>query len=300
MSEAEPGLDARGLIARGLVSDEIPGLLSPARSPLQHMLHALKQPLTGLHCSLELALVGQRTPEQYVRTLREGLELAGRMSVLVAAIGELVENQEENPQERQQARESEEDGPKPGAAGVGQREVLALDALLRQVVNELQPVAGEKQAQILLHCNVPLPVYASRHKLAGAVFRFLDSALSLTAPGGDLRIRAHPESGQARLQVRWDAGTEATKLDLSSRPELGLLLAEAGWKRLGGDWSRERSPDPEKTGSFHTVVARLPLAAAGIAQSTHSGGSSPVGQALNGDRQHKDRQHKDRQEGDQQ
>jgi hypothetical protein len=274
MSEAE-----RGLVSRGLVSDEHPGLLSPGRSPLQHMLHALKQPLTGLHCSLELALVGPRTPEQYVRTLREGLELAGRMSVLVAAIGELVENQPENQQEHLQVNENEENRLGPGNAG--QREVIALDALLRQVVDELQPVAVEKQGQILLHCNVPLPVYASRHKLAGALFRFLDSVLSLTAPGADLRIRAHPESGQARLQVRWDAGTEATKLDLSSRPELGLLLAEAGWKRLGGDWSREKSP--EKTGSFDTVIARLPLVAAGNAQSKHSGGSPPIGKSLNED-----------------
>jgi hypothetical protein len=284
MSEAE----------RALVADGIPGLLTPSRSPLQHMLHALKQPLTGLHCSLELALVGQRTPEQYVRTLREGLELAGRMSVLVAAIGELVENQEEAQQEQQQVHANERDGPKSGKAA-GEREVIALDALLRQVVDELQPVAGEKQGQILLHCNVPLPVYASRHKLAGAVFRFLDSALSLTAPGGDLRIRAHAESGQARLQVRWDAGTEATKLDLCSRPELGLLLAEAGWKRLGGDWSRERSPDPEKTGGFHTVVARLPLAVSGSAHPAHSGGNSPIGKSLSGDQQHKDRRDGDHQ-----
>jgi hypothetical protein len=266
-----------------LVVEAIPSPLSPVRSPLQHMLHALKQPLTGLHCSLELALVGQRTPEQYVRTLREGLELAGRMSVLVAAIGELVENQEEIAREHKQVSENEGDGLKPGKAGIGQREVTALDALLRQIVDELQPVAGAKQGQILLHCNVPLPVHASGHKLAGAVFRFLDSAISLMAPGGDLRIRAHAESGQARLQVRWDARTEASELDFSSRPELGLLLAEAGWKRLGGDWSRQKSP--EKTGSFHTVVALLPLAAAGNAPSTHSGRSWPVGKAPNGDRQ---------------
>jgi hypothetical protein len=272
-------------VERGLVSDEVPGLLSPSRSPLQHMLHALKQPLTGLHCSLELALVGQRTPEQYVRTLREGLELAGRMSVLVAAIGELVENQEETQQEHRQVHENENDrdGLKPGNPGAGQREVIALDALLRQVVDELQPVAGAKQGQILLHCNLPLPVYALRHPLAGAVFRFLDSALSLTAPGGDLRIRAHPESGQARLQVRWDAGTEAAGLDLSSRPELGLLLAEAGWRRLGGDWARERSP--EGTGSFHTVVARLPLAAAGGGQTAHPDKSLPAGNSPKGGQQ---------------
>lgn len=272
MSEAEPAL----------VSDAIPGLLSPARSPLQHMLHALKQPLTGLHCSLELALVGQRTPEQYVRTLREGLELAGRMSVLVAVIGELVENQEEASQEHLQGNENEGNGLKLGSVGAGEREVIALDTLLRQAVDELQPVAGAKQGQILLHCNVPLPVYAARHPLAGVLFRFLDSALSLTAAGGDLRIRAHAESGQARLQVRWDAGSEARGVDFSSRPELGLLLAEAGWKRLGGDWSRERSP--EGAGSFHTVVARLPLAADGHGDAIHRGGkNSPPGNSSAGD-----------------
>jgi hypothetical protein len=288
MSEAEPAL----------VSDEIPGLLSLGRSPLQHILHALKQPLTGLHCSLELALVGQRTPEQYIRTLREGLDLAGRMSVLVAAIGELVESQEETPQECLQTIEKEGDALKLGKTGAIPREVIALDALLRQVVDELQPVAGEKQGQILLHCNVPLPVYSSRHRLADAVFRFLDSALSLTATGGDLRIRAHPESGQARLQVRWEAGTEAAGVDLSSRPALGLLLAEAGWRRLGGDWSRELSP--EKTGSFHTVIARLPLAAAGNGQPTQSGRSWPVGKSPSGGSQPAEPQRGDQQRGEQQ
>ena len=283
---------------RALVGDEIPGLLTPARSPLQHMLHALKQPLTGLHCSLELALVGQRTPEQYVRTLREALELAGRMSVLVAAIGELVENQEAAEDELPQVNENEADGRKQREHQTCRREVIALDALLRQVVDELQPVAGAKQGQILLHCNLPLPVYASRHQLPGAVFRFLDSALSLTAPGGDLRIRAHSESGQARLQVRWDAGTEGAEIDFTSRPELGLLLAEAGWKRLGGDWSRERSP--EKAGSFHTVIARLPLAVAGNGQPSHSGGSSSVGKSLNGDSQRGDQQRRDQRRGGQQ
>jgi hypothetical protein len=280
---------------RGLISDEVPGLLSAARSPLQHMLHALRQPLTGLHCSLELALVGPRTPEQYVHTLREGLELAGRMTVLVAAIGELVENQEETRELYRQPHENEGDGRKASECGAGPREVIALDALLRQVVDELQPVAGAKQGQILLHSNVPLPVYASRHRLAGAVFRFLDSALSLMAPGGDLRVRAHAETGQARLQVRWDAGTAATELDLSSRPELGLLLAQAEWKRLGGDWSRERSA--EGAGSFHTVIARLPLAAAGNAQPERSGGSSPVGKSPNGGSRRRDR--RGDQQGDQ-
>ncbi len=237
-------------------SGETPGVLSAGRSPLQHLLHALNQPLTGLHCSLELAPVGQRPPEQYVRALRAGLALAGRMSVLVAAIRELVETEEL----------CEEEKPKANSTGAENRPVIALDALLRDTADELRPAAEARKKQILLHCDAPLPVHATRPRLAGAVFRFLDSALSLTRPGGDLRIRAHSESGQARLQVLWDAGNEAEHPPFSP-PQLGLLIAEAAWKRLGGEWSRVQSL--ENPASLHTVSARLPLAGARHELSAH-------------------------------
>jgi hypothetical protein len=229
-----------------LVSSEVSGAVSPIRSPLQHMLHALKQPLTGLHCSLELALVGQRTPEQYLRTLREGLELAGRMSILVAAIGELVESEEEHRQ------------------NPAHHVVVELHQLLRETVDELQPVAEAQQVHILLDGQGPLPVLGSRPQLAGAVFRFLDSALSLTGPGNELRLQACPESGQARLEVCWEAGAAARDFSLFSRPQLGLLLAEAAWKRIGGKWSSLQWP--EKSGRIRSVLAWLPLAIANSEQ----------------------------------
>ncbi|HLW89234.1 MAG TPA: hypothetical protein VKR57_12135 [Terriglobales bacterium] len=241
-------------------SDEVSGLLTASRSPLQHLLHALNQPLTGLHCSLELALIGQRTPEQYVRTLREGLELAERMTVLVGAIRELVGAE----QEQQAAAET--------GAGTGKREVLALDALLRETVEELHLVAEAKQVRILLQSDVTLPVHAARPALAGAVFRVLDSALSLTRPGGLLRMVAHAESGQAWVEVRWEAGLEAVEHAAFSPPELGLVLAEAGWKRLGGEWLRKHSR--HETGCLHTVLARLPLAGNCAATRACLGGNS--------------------------
>jgi hypothetical protein len=236
---------------------EASGLLSPGRSPLQHLLHALNQPLTGLHCSLELALVGQRTPEQYVRALSDGLALAGRMSVLMAAIRELVETEEVR----------EEEKPTANGPGAENRPVIALDALLHETADELRPAAEARKKQILVQCEAPLPVRATRPRLASAVFRFLDSTLSLTRPGGDLRIRARSESGQARLEVLWDAGHEADHPPFSP-PQLGLLIAEAAWKRLGGEWlhqqSREQPGDQsgEKFRCVHIISARLPLAGA--------------------------------------
>jgi hypothetical protein len=246
MSAAQPAFD----------SDEPSGVLTAGRSPLQHLLHALNQPLTGLQCSLELALVGQRTPEQYVRALSDGLQLTGRMSVLVGAIRELVETEEVR----------EEEKPKANSSGRENLPVIALDALLHETAEELRPAAEARKKQILLQCDAPLPVHATRPRLAGAVFRFLDSTLSLTRPGGDLRIHAQAESGAARLQVLWDAGNEAEHPPFSP-PQLGLLIAEAAWKRLGGEWAQV--PSPEASGSLHTITARLPLAGARHEPSAH-------------------------------
>src|SRR5262249_4305269 len=58
------------------------------------LLHALNQPVTGLQCSLELALAGPRTERRYVDCIEGGLELTERMRHLVMAIRELVDVEE--------------------------------------------------------------------------------------------------------------------------------------------------------------------------------------------------------------
>jgi hypothetical protein len=114
----------------------------PGQSPLAYLLHALNQPLTGLQCSLELALVSQRSVQQYIHCLNEGLQLTGRMRILVEAIQALIEAQQ------------------PEAS---KSEVIDLDALLRRTVDELQPVADSKNVRILVEIDSPLPVEAQRH-----------------------------------------------------------------------------------------------------------------------------------------
>src|SRR5277367_1520624 len=81
------------------------------RGALAYLLHALNQPLTGLQCSLELAVAGPRRPEQYVRTLQESLELTLRMRLLVEAIRELTDDQEASVRrENANDKEKEEEG----------------------------------------------------------------------------------------------------------------------------------------------------------------------------------------------
>ena len=78
-----------------------------ARGPLAQLLHALNQPLTGLQCSMEVALASPRTVEQYAQGLREGLELTERMRALVEAIREVADVDAVTPTDADSALDSE-------------------------------------------------------------------------------------------------------------------------------------------------------------------------------------------------
>ena len=189
-----------------------PRELTKGRGPMAHLLHALNQPLMGLQCSMEVAVAAPRRVEEYVRTLREGLELTGRMRILVEAVRELADLQPAHP----------------NAIGI-----IQFDVLLRDIVEELLPVAESKDAQLLLVNNSPLSVRGDRQGLMKLIFRFLESALSLTQKGSALRIMltpevasefaselrsgAMPELAQACLVVTWNQGPRATHSPFSPR-----------------------------------------------------------------------------------
>lgn len=208
------------------------GTLPKGRSPLAHLLHALNQPLTGLQCSLELAVAGPRPTEHYVRTLREALELTQRMRILVEAIRELGDTHPPDPQAV---------------------EPFLLDTLLRSTVEDLLPVAETNSVRLVVVNQAELPVRADRRCLAPLLFRFLESALSLAREGTDLRIAAAPEKRCACLEVSWNPGPSPEHSPFS-RQELGLLIAQAGWERAGAEWTQIPA------GTTLTCSVRLPLA----------------------------------------
>jgi hypothetical protein len=203
-----------------------------AGRPLGQLLHALNQPLTGLQCSMEVALAAPRTAEQYVQGLREGLELTERMRALVEAIREVVAGEEEKFDDEELA-------------------TIELKAVLREVVEELGPVAEVQNVGITVDCcgDTSLAAKAGRRGLATTVFRLLESALSLAAGGSALRIETGGAPAGIWIRIRWHAGASGAAF---SRPELGLLVAQAGWERAGAKWERERSENLE------TVTVRLP------------------------------------------
>jgi signal transduction histidine kinase len=212
----------------------------PTGSVLAELLHALNQPLTGLQCSMELAVSAARTPEQQIRTLREGLELTARMRLLVETIRELT------------------DVPQ---ADCDQPELFRFDSLVSETAADLEPVAKEKSVRLMLECRGPLLVRADRRRLAGLTFRLLESALALTKPGADVLITTASEQEQASLVVSW-CTEDAPNHSPLSRAELSLIIARAGWEKAATKWS------DECVGQVQTCAIRLSLAAASATVST--------------------------------
>lgn len=200
------------------------------RSVLEQLLHALNQPLTGLQCSMEVALASPRTPEQYVRGLREGLELTERMRALVGAIREVADGEAEKEEKL---------------------ETIELKTLLGEVVDDLGPVAEMKSVRITLDGSASAcsAVVAGGRRLSTLLFRLLESALSLANRGSALRVEAGGAPAGAWICIRWQAERPRAGF---SRPELGLLVAQAGLERAGAKWIAERSGDLE------TVTVQLP------------------------------------------
>jgi hypothetical protein len=126
-----------------------------------------------------------------------------------------------------------------------------LNTVLREVLEDLEPVAEAKKVRIGFDCAASsLAVRGERRNLGPVVFRFVESALSLAERDSALQVETGGEPGEAWIRVRWKAARSRSEF---SRQELGLLVAQAGWERAGAQWERRR------TGDLETVTVRLPL-----------------------------------------
>jgi hypothetical protein len=203
---------------------------STHRSPLAQLVHALNQPLTGLQCSMEVALARPRTVEQHVLGLREGLVLTERMRALVEAIREVAEVEE---------TEADVGGEHWWNFATGE-----LENVLRGAAEDLGPVAAEKDVRIALDFSAASSEFSSavtrrQSWFTPLIFRLLDSALSLAAAGTVLQIETRIGK-KIWFGLQWQAAAPRSEW---SRPELGLLIAQAWLERCGAEWRREQTGD---------------------------------------------------------
>jgi K+-sensing histidine kinase KdpD len=217
-----------------MMADASPNVMVPGKtvspSPLEQLLHALNQPLTGLQCSMEVALTRPRTVEQYVQTLHQGLKLTECIRTLVEAIREVADIGEDQ---------------------ASQTETTELATLVREAVETLSRVAHAKKVRIVLDFPYSslFVVTARKSPLGCVIFRLLDSTLSMAASGTSLRIETGSATNQVWVRIQWQAEGPRSEF---SRPELGLLIAQVALKRVGAGWARQASDGVE------TLTVQLP------------------------------------------
>jgi signal transduction histidine kinase len=205
---------------------------SQRKSALARLLHALNQPLTGLQCAMELALSTPRRPEQYIGTLREGVELTDRMRILVEAMREVIDIQESE---------------------ISSKQAFGIHQLLVEVVNELRPIAESRQVRIGVACDPAIRVAGERSFLIGIIFRLVDSVLSLAAGGSEISIAGRVDGREFAVELQWSRAEYERTVELCPA-DLGLLLVETGCQQIGGRVERG-------AGDRNRCTIWLPLAA---------------------------------------
>ena len=167
------------------------GHIEERRQMISNAFHSLNQPLTGLHCGLEIALQKPRSEGEYRERIGTGLENAGVILQLIRAIRQLVD-----------------------AADPGERfGTVDLALVLAQLKGELEVVAEALRVQVAVHCDANCKVKADPTKLMAAIGTLADEHLRSAAPGTRVAIEMKPEIHNVVVTIRRDAGDGALRED---------------------------------------------------------------------------------------
>jgi len=231
--------------------------------------HELRTPLTVLQGTLEVALLRERTPNEYKEILHGAATEAERMGLLISHLLAVARAESD--------------------AEALTLEPLDVRAVAWVAVEGVRPLAVRKGQTLDVDLDTALPVRGDRVKLRQALVNLLDNAVAYTPEGGNIQLAGRRARGQAVLAVR-DTGPG---IALRHLPHLfepfyradtargggtghaGLGLALAAWiaQAHGGHLAVESR---EGVGSTFTLM--LPLARDHTIVDTpeHGGGSRPL------------------------
>ena len=190
--------------------------LAPRRDFAANVFHDLSQPLTALHCSLELALVRDQTIEEFRASVEAALHAAERLRQRLLLLRELSDAED------------------PGDTSTP----LALDQLLQQLREDMLPLFESAGRSFELTCEAA-QVAAHEAKLMRGFFYLLEFLLRCALPSHRLSMRAERRDRQqveiciAGCAARTDAGPTN---DCSGPYWDGELeIARRTFRALGGD-----------------------------------------------------------------
>lgn len=121
---------------------------------LSELYHVISQPLTGLHCLLEVSLMKRQTAAGYRRDIQTALEATSRLAEALRQARELAE-----------------------AEFPGELEQVDLSALVQDVLAEFEPLLQANHITAVVELAEAAVVDANAAKLRRAVFYLFDDVL---------------------------------------------------------------------------------------------------------------------------
>ncbi len=166
------------------------------RELVANISHDLRSPLASIHGYLETILIKDQDmdPSERLEHLETILKNTQVLSKLVEDLFELS---------KLEARQTEPD-----------RQAFSMADLCQDIVMKLKPEARKKDIDLDVEVDHPMPfVYADIGLVERAVTNLLRNALNHTEKGGRIRLRAHIEDRQIRIEVE-DNGRGIAEEDL--------------------------------------------------------------------------------------
>jgi two-component system heavy metal sensor histidine kinase CusS len=178
--------------------------------------HTLNQPLTGLHCGLEIALQKPRSEDEYRRRIGDGIEHAGIVFALIRAIRQLVD--------------ASDPGECFGSLGLG--------VLLSQMKSELEVVAETTHVSVTIGDSDGVNVAADPGKLLSSLGGLAASEMEAYGSGGMVEIAVRPNGKQVLVAVEGKGVRRAKAEPESTTEKLAEIRRHAAISYLwtiGGD-----------------------------------------------------------------
>ena len=200
--------------------------------------HELRTPLAVLRSEAESALRRRRSPEEYEQTLATVVEEATRLGCLADQLLNLSRHD----------------------AGITdcRRDVLRPDAVLRDVVDKLRPLAENSGVDFDISGVAPCEVSGDGLLLGQAVFNVVENAVKYTPRGGEVALRCGLAGGHVVLEIQ-DTGigipadhlprvfdrfyrVDPSRHSRTGGAGLGLAIARAAVEVLGGTIEVQSEP----------------------------------------------------------
>ena len=217
------------------VSTEIAAVAQDAdwkRKFVSDVFHALSQPLTALHCSLEIALLKpDASAEQYRASIGEAIAMTGRLVETSIFLREMA------------------DAEIPGAT---KREELA--PLLRATLEGMAPLLEESGVRLSFEPSEDVAILCDAAKFERALFLIVDQTRNALRAPADLRICCTTEESKVWLCIEFHS-EEAMSAGVSMENR-NLQLAAATFRAIGGTMTVEQ-PSPAEA-RVTVVLPKVP------------------------------------------